>query len=189
MPCVDREARSRRGRRPGAGGRTRGSTPDPRRRHRRSADSGSSGRPRRLRTVVDERSATARTEARSHQQRGAAGADRATPATETSGSLQECVDLTHSGLDRDELGTPLDDERLVEVVAAIHLEREPAELAEPLLTEDEQRPALAAEIARGRSGRLAGEERHGERIAGGSAAARTPDRSPAGFRQRVPRDR
>ena len=34
------------------------------------------------------------------------------------------------------------------MVAAVHLEREPAEVAQPVLAQEQERPALAAQIAR-----------------------------------------
>ena len=169
MPCGDWEATGPRALQPEVEGRTRGNTPDPQRHHRHTADNAPSSRPR-LRTVVDERSATARTEPCSHQQGCTAGADRPALTSKPTRALQKRVDLARPCLDRHELGAPLDDERLVEVVAAIHLEREPTEFPESLVAEDEQRPPLAAKIARSRSGRLAGEERHGERIAGREVA-------------------
>ena len=105
-----------------------------------------------------ERAAAARAEARADQDRRAAGADRALSAPET-GAADERVDLRDAGLDRDELRAPLDDEPFVEVVAAVHLEREAAEVAEPLLAQEEQRSALAPQLAGGRRRRLAMEER------------------------------
>ena len=113
----------------------------PRRRRRRRARARSSGRSAR-------RSGAARRTCRS---RAGAGASPA-PADER-------VDLRDARLDRDELGAALDDERLVELVAAVHLEREAAEVAQPVLAEQEQRAALAPQVARGGRGRLALEER------------------------------
>ena len=47
------------------------------------------------------------------------------------------------------------------MVAPVHLEREPAEVAQPLLAEEEERAALAAELACGGRRGLAAEEGHG----------------------------
>ena len=63
--------------------------------------------------------------------------------------VEQRVDLLHARLDRDELGAALDDEARVEPVALVHLEREAAEVAKPLLAHLEQRLALALELASG----------------------------------------
>ena len=161
------EARAARPRR--AGARTRGSTPGPRRRLRRSAGTSSPARLR-LAGSSDQRPAATRAEAGTHEDGRPAGADRGASAPQATRALEERVDLARARLDRDELGAALDDQRLVEVVTPVHLERQPAELAQPILAEEQQRPALAAQVAgRGRSG-LAREERHATRITAGSAA-------------------
>ena len=110
-----------------------------------------------------ERATAARAEARADQERRAAGADRPLSAPEA-GAADERVDLRDAGLDRDELGAALDDEPFVELVAAVHLERQPAEVAEPLLAQEEERSALAPQLAGGRRCGLASEERHAVRI-------------------------
>jgi len=105
----------------------------------------------------------ARAEACPDQDRRAADADRPLPPAQT-GALQVRVDLGDAGLDRDELGASLDDERLVEVVATVHLERQPAEVAETVFPQEQERPPLAPEIARRGSGWLAVEEGHGAEV-------------------------
>ena len=50
----------------------------------------------------------------------------------------------------DQLGAALEQQVFPEAVAAIHLQRQPAEVAELLLTEAEQRAALATKLARRR---------------------------------------
>ena len=47
-------------------------------------------------------------------------------------------------------------EILAEAVAPVHLEREPAEVAEPLLAQPQERAALAAQLAGGGVGRRRG---------------------------------
>ena len=130
-------------------------TPSPQRGQARHPSASTAAR------LVDQRAAAARAEAGADQQRRAAGADRGAAAPQPPRALEQRVDLARARLDRDELGAALDDERLVEVIAAVHLEREAAELAQPVLAEEQERPALAPEVARGGRGRLAGEERHG----------------------------
>ena len=56
----------------------------------------------------------------------------------------------HPRLDCHELRAALDDQTCVEAVALVHLEREPAEVAQPLLAHLEQRLPLALELARRR---------------------------------------
>ena len=53
----------------------------------------------------------------------------------------------HARLDRHELGAALDHEPGVEAISLVHLEREAAEVAQPLLAHLEQRLALALELA------------------------------------------
>jgi hypothetical protein len=47
----------------------------------------------------------------------------------------------------DQLGAALEHEILTKAVAPVHLERDASEVAEPLLTQAQERPALAAEFA------------------------------------------
>jgi hypothetical protein len=54
-----------------------------------------------------------------------------------------------SRLESDQLGAPLQDEPLSEPVAAIHLEREAAEVSQPFFPEPQQGPPLTPELARG----------------------------------------
>ena len=54
-----------------------------------------------------------------------------------------------SRLERDQVGAALDEQVLAEAVAAVHLEREPAEVAQALLANAHQGPPLPAEFARG----------------------------------------
>ena len=110
--------------------------------------------------VVDQRPPATRAEARPHQHGSPAGADRGAAAPEPACTLKQSVDLARPRLDGDELCAALDDERLVEVVAAVHLEREAAELAQSVFAEQEQRTALAAKVTRRRRGGPAGEEGH-----------------------------
>ena len=133
---------------------------------------GSVGRPRprfSRRGVLDgdgldvEGASAAWAEARADQDRRAADADRPLPAAQAR-ALQVRVDLGDARLDRDELGAPLDHERLVEVVAAVHLERQPPEVTQTVLPQEEQRPPLAPQVARRGSGRLAVEEGHGAEV-------------------------
>src|SRR6185503_11122414 len=76
-----------------------------------------------------------------------AGASRPGP-----GRTEHRVQLVNPGFEPDQVGAALEQEILAELVAPVHLEREPTEVAQLLLTQPHQRPALAAEIARGRSG-------------------------------------
>ena len=88
---------------------------------------------------------------RSEEDRRAADADgAATASPDERASVEERVDLLHACLDRDELGAALDDEPGVEPVALVHLEREPAEVAQSLFAHLEERLALALELARRR---------------------------------------
>ena len=52
------------------------------------------------------------------------------------------------GLETDQLGAALEHQILAKAVAAVHLERDPAEIAKPLLAQAEERPALASQLAR-----------------------------------------
>src|SRR5262249_2249049 len=108
---------------------------------------------------------TARAEAGADQHGRATRADGRAAAAETACALQERLDLAHARLDGDELGAPLDDEDVVEMVAAGHLEREPAQPAETTRPQQHKRTPLAPELARGRSGRLVREEPHAMRVA------------------------
>ncbi len=54
------------------------------------------------------------------------------------------------------------------MVPAVHLERQPAEVAETFLSDLEERAALAAQIARSRRGRSTLEEGHGKEDTGTS---------------------
>jgi hypothetical protein len=63
---------------------------------------------------------------------------------------QELVDLTEALLERDDLRGLLIDEILTEAVLAVHLEDEAAEVANLLLADTEQAPALAAKLSRRR---------------------------------------
>ncbi|HYY02676.1 MAG TPA: hypothetical protein VE736_02220 [Gaiellaceae bacterium] len=51
-------------------------------------------------------------------------------------------------VERDELVASLDQQVLSELVAPIHLEHQPAEVAKPILAHPKQRTALAAKDAR-----------------------------------------
>jgi hypothetical protein len=64
-------------------------------------------------------------------------------------------------LQADQLSTPLEYEVLTEAVAPIHLESDPAEVAEALLAQTQKRTALAAQVAGGRRGTAAGRRGHG----------------------------
>ena len=52
-------------------------------------------------------------------------------------------------LERDQVGAALDQQILAEAVAPVHLERQAAEVAEPVLAHAHERAALATELARG----------------------------------------
>ncbi len=54
-------------------------------------------------------------------------------------------------LEADQLGAALEQKVLPKAVAAVHLQREPAEVAQLLLPEAQERPSLAPELARRRS--------------------------------------
>ena len=138
------------------GRRTRGSTPARPRAARRTAgrsssDAVRSGVPRVAR-------ATERAAARSavSARRAGSGRRRCRPrrrrrARTRARAVEQRVDLLDAGLDCDELGAALDDEPRIETVALVHLEREPAEVAQPLLANLEQRLPLALELAGGRN--------------------------------------
>ena len=55
-------------------------------------------------------------------------------------------------LEPDQLGAALEQQVLAEPVAAVHLEREPAEVAQLLLAKPQERAALTSELARRRGG-------------------------------------
>jgi hypothetical protein len=72
----------------------------------------------------------------------------------------------------DQLGAPLEHEVLTEAVAPIHLERDPAEIAKPFLTQAKEGAALTAQIAGSGGGTAAGRRRgHGNDRAGACAVA------------------
>ena len=88
-------------------------------------------------------------ETRAEKERRAADA-HALPASagRRRASVEQGVDLLHPRLDGDELGAALDDEAGVEAVALVHLERESAQVAEPVLAQLEKRLALALQLPR-----------------------------------------
>ena len=73
---------------------------------------------------------------------------RAAPGT-LRGAEQD-VELVDARLEADQLRAALEQQILAEAVAPVHLEREPAEVAQLLLAQPQERAALAAELARGR---------------------------------------
>ncbi len=60
------------------------------------------------------------------------------------------VELRQALLEPDELGATVDEQVLAELVAAVHLEHETAEVAQASFAQLEERAALAAHLARGR---------------------------------------
>ena len=76
--------------------------------------------------------------------RGVAGAG--TPVAE------QRVELVDARLEPDQVGAALEQQVLAEAVAPVHLEREPAEIAQLLLTQAQERAPLAPELAGGRGG-------------------------------------
>jgi hypothetical protein len=68
------------------------------------------------------------------------------------------------GFEPDQIGAALEQEIFAELIAPVHLEREPAEVAQLLLAEPHQCPALAAEVARGRRGTSSSRGCRGRRI-------------------------
>ncbi len=72
------------------------------------------------------------------QEWGAAGAyGSATSSAEPHRPVEQGIDLLDTHLDCDELGAALDDKPCIEAVAFVHLEREPAEIAETFLSHEE----------------------------------------------------
>src|SRR5262249_940996 len=78
-------------------------------------------------------------------------ADRDALAPLVDGELEQPVDLTQPALDREHLLALLDQEVLLELITAVHLEHEPTEVADPLLPRPDERPALAPERPRRRN--------------------------------------
>jgi len=57
----------------------------------------------------------------------------------------------HTGFEADQLGATLEQQVLTEAVTPVHLQREPAEVAQLLLTEAQERAPFAPKVARRRS--------------------------------------
>ena len=64
------------------------------------------------------------------------------------GRAEQGVELVDPGLEPDQLGAALEQEVSAELIAPVHLEREPAEVAQLLLAQAHQGAALAAQVAR-----------------------------------------
>jgi hypothetical protein len=62
---------------------------------------------------------------------------------------EQGVEFGESLFDRDELGAPVDQEILPELVAPVHLEHQTAEVAQACLAELKQRATLAAKLSGG----------------------------------------
>src|SRR5207253_6101581 len=63
---------------------------------------------------------------------------------------EQLVEVVQPLLDADDLGRLLVDEVLAEPILAVHLQDEPAEVADPLLAQPHERAPLAAQLARRR---------------------------------------
>jgi hypothetical protein len=85
---------------------------------------------------------------------------------------EERVEVREPLLEALKLDAPVDEEVLPELVAAEHLEHQPAEVAKLLLAHLEERPPLPAELPDRRQGAPDGPRRRlrGRRLARGSAA-------------------
>ena len=62
--------------------------------------------------------------------------------------VEELVDLRQAGIDPHELGAGLGEEVFAEAATAVELDEEPAEVAELLVTDLQERPVLPAEHSR-----------------------------------------
>src|SRR5207244_11060084 len=76
------------------------------------------------------------------------------------GTGEHGLELAHPRLDGDQLRAALDHELRAEVIAAVQLERQPTEIAEALLAEQQQRAALTPQLGCGQSRRSPGEQGH-----------------------------
>ena len=72
------------------------------------------------------------------------------------GDLEQLVDLPQALLDRDHLLALLDQQVLLELVAAEHLEHQPAEVADALLARPDEGSPFASQRARRRNALAAG---------------------------------
>ena len=94
------------------------------------------------------RPAAIRAEVRTPDERRPAGtASRWRRPPNRDGSRQQCVQLLQPLVESDQLVATLDQQVLTELVAAEHLEHQPAEIPQPLLAHSEQRPTLSPELA------------------------------------------
>src|SRR5205085_6447789 len=90
-------------------------------------------------------------EVRAPEDRCAALAARSAPGNAPRGGcVEESVELEQPLLERGEIGAPLVDEVVPEALLPVHLEHEPAEVADPLLAQAQERAPLAAELGGGR---------------------------------------
>jgi hypothetical protein len=71
-------------------------------------------------------------------------ADALALATGCDRRLEQRVDVTKTLLDRYHLETLLNEQVLAELIAAIHLEHQAAQVADPFLARPDERPALTA---------------------------------------------
>src|SRR6188508_1216171 len=131
--------------------RTRGSTPGRAAPPHCSAGSAAGGRSscssRRAGSAGGDRAAARSAEARAPEQRRAAVAARgAGRGGGGANGAEQDVELVDARLEADQLGAALEQQVLTEAVAPVHLQRQPAEVAQLLLTETQERLALAPEL-------------------------------------------
>src|SRR5581483_884332 len=176
-----RRSRGRRRRRDSWAGayRTRGSTPGAARRRRRTSGSSRAAPARswrlgRQRGRLGGRPAALRAELRPPEDRRTAFAALRRPvAAAGHGGGEQGVELREALLELPELDAAVDEQVLPELVPAVHLEQEAAEVAEALLADGEQAPALTAELGGRRQGPPHGtrrRRRQGSRSGRGRAA-------------------
>ena len=112
-----------------------------------------------------------------HSQRAVFG----TPGARLRGA-EEDVELVDARLEPDQLGAALEQQVLAEAVAPVHLQREPAQVAELLLAQAQERAAVAAGSAAARLG-----VRRRLRLAAARDGARRQEPVSSGRRGIVPR--
>jgi hypothetical protein len=129
--------------------------------------------------------------------RAACASGRGCGTAGSRGHREERVELLQPLVEREELVAPVDEEVLPELVAPVHLDHQPAQVAQPLLPRSQEGAPLAAEDARvrqrppcrtGRRSRSAlagaseaGEPRHARNVATGPGGS-----GPAGGRAASP---
>src|SRR6185503_13861610 len=113
-----------------------------------------------------------RTELGAPEDRRAALAPRRGPRPPArDGGGEECVEVGEPLLEPLQLDATVDEEILPELVATVHLEHQPAEVAEPLLARLEQCASLAPELAGGRQCAPNGARRRGGRSGCGACGS------------------